>query len=261
MNDFSLYWRYARLHSRAFLQYKGWPMSVLVNLVAVVTDPLDVILMLDRFGSVGRWSASGVLMMYAVALMSFGLAELFGRGFDYFPSLVRTGEFDRILLRPRSLFIQSITLRFHLHRLARVCSAGILLWLTLRAQGVLMTPANVLLLVGALLGGMLTYIGVFIISSAISFFSVQEMTWIYAFTNGSYQLAKVPPEYLPKWLSGAFRFLMPLLMFSYYPVSAMCGWGDAYFMGFLALPTGAAFFAVSLLLFRIGVRHYRSTGS
>ena len=261
MNDFSLYWRYVRMHSKTYLQYKGWPMNVLMSLVYVITDPLDVILMLDRFGSVGRWSASSILMMYALALVSFVLAELFGRGFDYFPLLVRTGEFDRILLRPRSLFIQSITLRFHLNRLARVIGGGVLLGLTLRAQGVQMTPANAALLLGALTGGMLTYIGVFIISSAISFYSSQENNWISAFTNGSYQLAKVPPEYLPKWLAGAFKFVMPMLMFSYYPAASICGWGEAYFMGFLALPVGALFFAASLLLFRVGVRHYRSTGS
>ena len=82
MNGFSLYWRYAKMHVKEFLAYTGWPMTMLSALLFVIMDPLDMLFMLDRFGSVGKWSASSLILMYSVALTSFGLAELFGRGFD-----------------------------------------------------------------------------------------------------------------------------------------------------------------------------------
>lgn len=41
----------------------------------------------------------------------------------------------------------------------------------------------------------------------------------------------------------------------------MCGWGEPYFTGFLALPAGAAFLGLSSLVWKIGVKHYTSTGS
>ncbi len=261
MNEFRLYWRYVKLHARAYVQYKSWPIGMLMVLFTALTDPIDMLVMLDRFGSVGRWSASSLLLMYGTALTAFGLAELFGRGFDYFPLLVRDGSFDRILLRPRSLFVQAITLRFHPHRMMRVFMGLFLMIHSLRAQGAALTGINLALILGALAGGTLVYIGVFIIGSAVSFFTVDQMDWIYAFTNGSYQLAKVPPEYLPKWMRATFQFLVPMLAFSYYPLSSVCGWGEPYALGFLALPIGGAFLAVSLLVFRFGVRHYRSTGS
>ena len=260
MNGFSLYWRYARLHMKEFLAYTGWPMTMLSALLFVVMDPLDMLFMLDRFGSVGEWSASGLILMYSTALTAFGLAELFGRGFDSFPPLIRNGEFDRVLLRPRSLFLQSMTMRFHLTRLVRVFGGGLMMIYALRAQNAAMTPGNVLILMGALAGGTMVYIGVFILGAAAAFFTVEGGNWIYVFTNGSYQAAKVPPMYLPGWMRNMFRFVMPMMLFSYYPAAVICGWGEPFWTGLVALPAGAAFMALTFLFFRFGVRHYRSAG-
>jgi ABC-2 type transport system permease protein len=58
-----------------------------------------------------------------------------------------------------------------------------------------------------------------------------------------------------------FTFFMPMLVISYYPASAVCGWGESYIKGLLALPAGAAFFAFSMFVWRFGVMHYKSTGS
>jgi len=260
MNGFSLYWRYARLHIKEFLAYTGWPMTMVSALLFVVMDPLDLLFMLDRFGSVGEWSASRLILMYSIALTAFGLAELFGRGFDSFPPLVRNGEFDRVLLRPRSLFLQSMTLRFHLTRLVRVFGGFLMMIYALRAQAFVPSALNIFILAGALAGGAMVYIGVFILGAAFAFFTVEGGNWIYVFTNGSYQLAKLPPEYLPGWLGGIFRFVMPMLVFSYYPASVVCGWGEPLWTGFTALPVGAAFMGLTLIAFRFGVKHYRSAG-
>ena len=260
MNGFRLYWRYARMHIREFLAYTGWPMTMLSALLFVVMDPLDVLFMLDRFGSVGDWSASRLILMYSVALTSFGLAELFGRGFDSFPPLVRNGEFDRVLLRPRSLFLQSMTLRFHLTRLVRVFGGFLMMIYALRAQAFVPSVLNLLVLTGALIGGAMVYIGIFILGAAHSFFAADAGNWIFVFTNGSYQASKVPPQYLPGWMRGLFQFVMPMLMFSYYPASVVCGWGEPLWKGLLALPAGAAFMGATLIVFRFGVRHYRSAG-
>lgn len=113
----------------------------------------------------------------------------------------------------------------------------------------------------ALLGGAAMYSGVFIMSSGIAFFTVRALDWIYIFTNASYQVTRIPMPYLPRALKGAFTFVVPMLVISYYPASALCGWGDPPALGLLALPAGLAFLGASLLVWRLGVRHYRSAGS
>ncbi len=262
MNGFCLYWCYIRLNFLAGLQYKGWPLMLVQTLFVVVTDPIGTIFLFSRFGSIGDWSMERILLIYALAVTCFGLAETFYRGFDSFPfSMVQNGAFDRVLLRPRSAFLQVAPSVFHLHRLARVVSGlAACLW-CLGRLGIAMTPGRILLFLYALAGGFVMYSGVFVLTSGLSFFTIKGLDWIYIFTNAGYQVTRCPMPYLPAVLRTVFTFLIPVLPISYYPASALCGWGEPLWTGLLALPVGFAFLGLALLCWRVGMRHYRSTGS
>ena len=257
-----VYWRFIRMHLLSGLEYKGWWMMVLQVLLVVFSDCISTLLLFARFGAIGEWSLPRILLVYALALTSFGLAESFCRGFDYFPwKMLRTGSFDRLLLRPLSLSVQVAASFFHLHRLVRVASGLLIIRWALDCLGVPLNAANLSTLLLALAGGTAMYCGGFIMSSGIAFFTVKALDWIYIFTNASYQVTRVPMPYLPRALKGMFTFVMPMLLISYYPAASVCGWGDAPALGLLALPAGVAFLTASLLVWRFGVRHYKSTGS
>lgn len=260
--DFQLYCKYIKMNFLSGMQYKGWPLMILQVFFVVIADPISLIFMFSRFGSIGPWSMERILLIYAMALTSFGLAETFFRGFDYFPwKMVQSGDFDRLLLRPRSLVLQVAGSYFHIHRMARVVSGSFAIFWCLKRMRVVLSPADCLILLLALTGGFLTYIGVFIFTSGIAFFTVKALDWIYIFTNASYQITRCPIEYIPKTLRHFFTFFMPMLLISYYPASVICGWGEPDLLGFLSLPAGSLFLLFSLIIWRIGVRHYTSTGS
>ncbi|MCL2059918.1 MAG: ABC-2 family transporter protein [Oscillospiraceae bacterium] len=255
------------------LQYKGWWMMALSVLVTCVMDILPAYLLFSRMGSVGVWTWERILLVYALAVTSFGLAESFCRGFDYFPwHMLRSGDFDRLLLRPRSLIWQVAGSFFHIHRLARASiGIGAIVW----ALGRLGAPANaytVSVIALALVGGALVYSGVFVMSSGVAFYTIKALDWIYIVTNASYQVTRIPIEYMPPIFRHAFTFVMPMLVISYMPAAAVCGWqsnAGALFglaaahplSGYLALPAGIAFLALSRLVWKIGLRKYQSTGS
>lgn len=260
--EIKLYLKFIKLHILSGLEYKGWWMMCVQTLFNVVTDPISTVILFSRFGGVGNWTMEMILLVYALAVASFGLAESFLRGFDYFPwRMIQSGDFDRVLLRPRTLFTQVAASYFHLHRLPRVFTGlAVVIWALIRMR-VPFTPVNALILLLALIGGFFLYAGVFVMTSGLAIFTIKGLEWIYIFTNGSYQVARCPKDYMPKALYGAFTFFMPMLVVSYYPASVICGWGEPMFTGFLALPAGVAFFCFSLIVWRIGVRHYKSTGS
>lgn len=262
MRELKLYFKYLRLNFLTGLQYKGWPIMVLQVLIVVITDPLGLILLFFRFGSIGTWSVEKILLIYAMAVTSCGLAETFCRGFDCFPwRMIRSGDFDRVLLRPSSLFVQVAGSYFHIHRLSRVISGiSAVIW-CLWKLGVQPTILNIAIILLALIGGFLAYTGVFIMTSGLAFFTIQGLDWIYIFTNASYQVTRIPMDYIPKVLRNLFTFFMPMLVISYYPASAVCGWGESYLKAFFALPSGILFLIFSTFIWNFGVRHYKSTGS
>ena len=260
--DFKIYCKHIKMHLLSGLEYKGWWLMVLQVFLVVITDPISTVLLFSRFGNIGPWTMERILLIYAIAVTSFGLAETFFRGFDYFPwRMIRSGDFDRLLLRPCSLFTQVAGSYFHIHRMARPLSGiCVIVWLLVR-MGISFTPLKTVVLLAALLGGMLCYCGVFVFSSGIAFFTIKALDWIFILTNASYQATRVPLEYMPRIMKYTFTFLMPMLLISYYPAALICGWGGPTWPGWLALPAGATFLWASLGMWRVGVRHYKSTGS
>jgi ABC-2 type transport system permease protein len=257
-----MYLKYIQANFRSNLQYKGWPITVVQTLFVVVTDPIAVFLLFARFGDIGEWSAERIMLVYALAVTSFGLAECFCRGFDVFPwGMIRSGKFDRVLLRPRAVFTQVAGSAFSVSRFSRITGGLFAIGWALSGLGAELSAADTLMLLLALAGGTLAYSGVFVFSCGLAFFTVQALDWIYIFSNGSYQIAKCPIDLLPKALRNTFTFIMPMFVVSYYPASAMLGWGEAYWKGWLAFPAGLGFLLVSTVVWRVGVRHYKGTGS
>lgn len=257
-----VYFRMLQINLLSGMEYKGWWLMVVQTLVTVFADLASTFLLFSRFGGIGEWTLERIVLIYALASTGFGLAETFCRGFDYFPwRMIRSGEFDRVLLRPRPLTVQVAGSYFHLHRLSRVATGLYLIFWALARLNVGMGPWHVLMLLAALCGSFVMYCGVFILTSGIAFFSIQSLDWIYILTNASYQLTRCPVPYLPRMLYRLFTFVLPMLVVSYYPASALCGWGEPAWMGWLALPAGLLFMGASLLMWRFGVRHYKSTGS
>ena len=260
--ELKIYFKFIKLHILSGLEYKGWWMMCVQTVFIVITDPIATILMFSRFGSIGVWSMERILLIYSLAVTSFGMAESFCRGFDYFPwKMIRSGDFDRLLLRPRSLFTQVAGSYFHLHRLPRVLTGICAVIWSLSRLDMQVNVVNILILILAIVGGGVAYAGVFVMTSGIAFFTVKGLDWIYIFTNASYNVTRCPIEYMPNVLRGVFTFFMPMLVISYYPAAVVCNWGEPLFTGFLALPAGFAFLAFSLVIWKVGVRHYKSTGS
>ncbi|MTI94993.1 MAG: hypothetical protein FH749_05815 [Firmicutes bacterium] len=143
----------------------------------------------------------------------------------------------------------NIGARFHVHRLSRVVGGLFMIgWALARLEIVLRAPTTILL-VFALVGGYAIYTGVFIISAAISFWTINALDWIYIFTNISYQITKCPPQLLPAWLKNTFLYIMPMLAFAYWPAAAIGGWdGVSPALGWLALPVGLAFLATAIMV-------------
>lgn len=260
-NSWKIYFKYVKMHFLVGLQYKGWWMAIIQQFVMCIIELIPTWLMFYRMGSIGDWSMEHILLIYALATTSFGIAESFCDGFAAFPwNMLRSGNFDRLLLRPKSLTLQVAGSVFTLYRLTRaVAGIGIAIW-AMGRLGVPVTLFNILVIVLAIMGGVLMYSGVFIMSSGIGFFTIKALDWIFIFTYASYQVTRIPINYMPHFLKGIFTFMVPLLVVSYYPSVAVCGWGNPY-LGLIAFPAGAVFLGFSLLVWKFGIRHYKSTGS
>lgn len=89
-----LYGHYMAINIRSAMQYKtSFFLTALGQFLVSFNVFLGIYFMFRRFSSVEGFTYSEVLLCFSVVLLEFSLAEMFARGFDVFPSMVRTWQF------------------------------------------------------------------------------------------------------------------------------------------------------------------------
>ncbi|MEZ3479554.1 MAG: ABC-2 family transporter protein, partial [Lachnospiraceae bacterium] len=103
MKTIRLYLHYVSINIRCMMQYKtSFLLTVVGQFLVSFNIFLGIFFMFQRFSSVEGFTYSEVLLCFSVVLLEFGLAEMVARGFDTFSGMVRSGEFDRVLVRPQN---------------------------------------------------------------------------------------------------------------------------------------------------------------
>src|SRR5947208_3840483 len=120
-NNLRLYIRFLGVALRGQMQYRAsFVMLSFGTFVTAFTEFLGVWALFHRFGAVQGWTMPEIGLLYGVINVGFPLAESAGRGFDTFPDLVKSGDFDRLLLRPRSTALQVAGREFQAMRIGQL---------------------------------------------------------------------------------------------------------------------------------------------
>ena len=106
-SSLKLYMHYLQIIIKSAMQYKAsFFMMAFGQFMVSFSVLIGVYYMFQRFSNVKGFTYSEVLLCFSIMLMEFSLAEIWARGFDTFPSMIRQGTFDRVLLRPRNEVLQ-----------------------------------------------------------------------------------------------------------------------------------------------------------
>src|SRR5512141_3146204 len=120
-DDIAVYLRLCAADVRSQMQYR---LSYLLfsggTFVSLFLEFVAIWVFFQRFPTIGGWTLAEVALVYGLASFCFGLAEMVSGGFDHFASLIRLGDFDRLLVRPVSPFTQVFSREFQLRRFARI---------------------------------------------------------------------------------------------------------------------------------------------
>ncbi|WP_028551504.1 ABC transporter permease [Paenibacillus sp. UNC451MF] len=258
-----LYFKYMLLLFKSQMQYRA---SFLLLIVGQCLTPFTTFaglyFMFDRFGMVKGWSFYEVALCFAVTNIAFSITECFARGFDTFSSLVVSGDFDRLLVRPRSTVIQVFGSKFEFARIGRLFLCAIVLAWSCMHISVDWSILKMVTLVLMIISGAVIFTGIFILTAAISFWTVQGLEIANIFTDGGREMNQYPLNIYHIWVRRLFTFIIPFGCVNYLPLNYILerdGINNSLY-AFLPL-TGFLFLIPCLLVWHIGVRHYRSTGS
>jgi ABC-2 type transport system permease protein len=267
LNAVRLYGRLVSQSIRAQLQYR-WSFVLMVfgNFVTSVVEVVGIWALFERFGTLGQWTLPQVAFLYGLVNCAFPLSETVARGFDIFGrEFVKTGNFDRVLLRPRSTVLQLAGHEFQLQRIGRLLQGIAVLAWAIYMLDINWNLAKMLLLLFTVASGVVFFYALFIFQATLSFWTTESLEIMNTLTYGGVETAQYPLAIYKRWFRRFFTFVVPLGCISYFPTVAILGikdpLGTSLWFQVAAPLTGYAFFAAALGCWSLGIRHYTSTGS
>ena len=267
MDGLRLYGRYISTSLRAQMQYRGsFLLTSFGAFLATGVDFVAIWALFARFRQIAGWHFGEIALFYAVIGVSFAIADALTRGFDIFgEQFVKTGDFDRLLVRPRSTTLQLLGYELRATRVGRLAQALVVWAIAVRLTSISWTWAVWGTLLFAVTGGIALFSGILILQATLAFWTVESLEIANTLTYGGVEAAEYPLDVYARWFRSFLTFIVPLGCVSYFPVAAVLGRGERTGISPTLLQLtpllGFVFLGVALLIWPLGVRHYKSTGS
>ena len=266
MDGFRLYGRYVATSIRAQAAYPGsLLMMISGQFLVTIIEFIGIWALFQRFGHIGAWRLGDVALFYGLASLTFSVADTISRGFDVFGSVfVKTGAFDRLLLRPRSTVLQLMGYEFRLTRIGRFTQGVAVFGIGMALTGFQLTPAAIAILSFAVAGGTALFSGLLILQATLSFWTVESLEAVNILTYGGEAAAEYPLNVYAGWFRSFLLWGVPIGCVTYLPMLAAMGRADPLGTPGWLLPlaptAGFVFLGVSLFAWRLGLRKYTSAG-
>ena len=266
MDTLKLYLRSMGMLLKSQLQYPAsFCMQTLAQLVMEAGEFMAVILIVDRFDRLNQWAAGDLFFFFGMMSVTFYLTECFGRGVTgAFSGMVRSGQLDTLLLRPRGVLTQVLCSAIDPRRITCIAVGVAALMIGSRMSAVRWTFLKALALAESILLGGLLILGLFLIEAVFCIHSVKSVELVNALTYGGRSACQYPIDIYPRPLRVLFTVIAPFALTLHVPAAYILGkplYGWPGWTAFATPMAGAAVFALMYFVFRRGMRFYRSTGS
>jgi ABC-2 type transport system permease protein len=265
-DTFVLYRRLVGARARAQLEYRA---SFVVNVVGATlisaTDFLVIAVLFEHLPHLSGWSLAEVGFLYGVSGIGFAFADLVVGHIEGTHELVRSGQFDVLLLRPAGTLFQMVASDFALRRLGKALQSVVVLVVAVRALDIHWDAGRVAMTVAMAVSGGAIFASVFVVGACATFWFVGSTEFSNAFTYGGQQMTTYPLDVFGPWLRRMLGYAVPLAFVAYLPALYVLDKPDP-----LGLPTvlrycsplvAIASVFVARACWNGAVRHYRSTGS
>ncbi len=242
----------------------GFALDVLGSIGIGVLEASEIYVLFHNVDTLGGLSLGPALLVFALANLSFSLADVVTGHLDELPRFIRTGTLDAMLLRPLPVLAQLVTSDISLRRLGRAGLALVVLVVALPMAVQDWTPPVVAMVVLAPLTGTAIFAALFTAAAGAQFWLVDGAELTNAFTYGSSYVASYPASVLAAPVRAFFSFVVPAAFTSYLPALVITGLpgpaGLPAGLGWWAPVAAAAAWAAAWALWRAGLRHYTGAG-
>ena len=266
MVDIPIYARLVWAQVRSAMAYRAsFAIDLAVNAFVPLLDVATVIVLFQVTPDIGGFGADEVLVMFGLSALCFALADVVVGQIEKIRIFVRTGLMDAVLVRPLSALGQLLCADLPLRKVSRVAVAFVILVVAVARAPIEFTPARLALLIVAPVAGAVLFGAIFVATATVAFWWIDSGEFANALTYGGRDFTSFPVTVYGRVFRYLFAYGLGFAFVSYYPTLALLGRADplgapavlAWSSPVVAVPAAL----VASVIWRFGVRRYRSTGS
>jgi ABC-2 type transport system permease protein len=230
--------------------------AVLVQIVGVAF----IWAIFQRIPSVNGWTFWQVVMMSALVFVTEGVGSLFFEGTWRVSELVYSGKFDQLLLRPISPIVQVLAGAVGFNGLGNIVTGMVLIGISMANSPVQWTPGRLLMFAILIVSASTIRVAINLGSAASAFWIRTPWSMVPVFVHQLGDFAKYPITIYSVGVQALIVVAVPFAFISFFPTAYVFG-VEAWSLAGLLTPLVAVYcLFMAVVLFRIGLRRYESTG-
>lgn len=266
-DKFSLTIMYVKISLKSWFQYK---VDALIRSFAVFlresTNVIVIYLTLQSFEMINGWNTAELFFLFSIMFLTYGILIIFFTGLRDFSNIIRMGNFDRFILRPRSILFQIIISNSDWFAALGHGSLGIVLFIiSTNKINITWDFYNIIYLILAIIGGVLIQGAIFFFVACCSFYIVK--------TNGILEMAywnvrkfaSYPISIFPKIVQYILIYIVPFAFVNYFPAQYFLRKDDLYqypvIYIYLTPFVGVVMWVWGYVFWKKGLKHYSSVGN
>jgi ABC-2 type transport system permease protein len=255
-----------RAQARSQAQYRtSFAIEVTGSIAFGILDSVTVLVVFRVSRTLAGFTFPEVFLMMALANCAFATADLLVGNVERLRVYVRSGLLDAVLVRPLGALMQLVAMDVAARRVGRVAFSIVILSFAAENAELALTPARILLLIVAPISGAVIFSAIFVGTASVAFWWIESGELGNALTYGGQDFTAYPTPIYGAVFRRLLGYGLGFAFVAYYPALALLGLTDPLgapaSLGY-ASPLVAALAATAAgVLWRAGIRHYRSTGS
>lgn len=235
--------------------------SVFTSFTATVLSLMFVWVIFGKIPRLKDWSFDEVLFLYGFSLVPFGLFNVVSLNlYQFSENYLVEGRFDRVLLRPLDSLYQVLFESFRLESLQEVLTGLVVMYYAASHLGHPWNWDDLFWFPVALISAAVIYLSIFLLFTSVSFW-FEDRIGIVPPVYNMITFSRYPLTIYNPVIQFVLSWLIPFAFASFYPASRFLRRGEFAAFFYLVPVVAVVFFTLALAVWRLGVRHYNSTGT
>ena len=258
---------YTKHIMKAWFQYKVD--AVLRSLAVFLREATGIFVIyftLLKFDTLNGWNLYEMLFLFSLLFVTYGILILFFTGLRDFGHTVRTGNFDRFILRPRGLLFQLIFCNADWFAAIGHGGLGIVLFIISAGKvGISWNMTTIVYYILAIIGGVLIQGSIFLFIATLNIYLLETDSIKELFYFNARKFAGYPISIFSKGIQIIMIYVIPFAFVNYFPSQFLLRKPDMVqypeiFM-YLTPVVGVMMYLMAYAFWRFSVKYYKSSGN